>query len=112
MDALLDTLAGENLLSDRRFAAAYCRQRADKGYGPARIVLELRQRGIAEDIARQALADLALDWSQQARRAVRAKRFASPPARQDREWARQWRFLQQRGFASEHIRQALGGEDY
>ncbi len=111
MDLLLNSLAEENLLSDRRFAEAYCRQRAEKGYGPARIVLELRQRGIEETLAHQVLADLALDWCRQARSA-REKRFASPPTRQDREWARQWRFLQQRGFTSEHIRQALDGEDH
>ncbi len=110
VDSVLAQLREQDLLSDRRFAESYCRMRAGKGYGPQRIVLELRQRGVDESEARQALEQLALDWGEQAR-AARRKRFASSAPRQARERARQWRFLQQRGFGREHIQYALNDEE-
>jgi regulatory protein len=50
------------------------------------------------------------DWAQRARDTRRRKFGEAPPA----DWAergRQARFLQYRGFSTDHIRSALGGSE-
>jgi regulatory protein len=55
----LDRLEGEGLLSDRRFAEAWLRVQVGKsGQSPARLALALRSRGIEEEVAKAALAEV------------------------------------------------------
>ena len=56
VDQALDTLEAKGYLNDERFAQALCRARA-KRYGNARLALELRQAGVAPEIARKALCE-------------------------------------------------------
>ncbi len=101
--AELEQLQREGLLNDARFAESFVRSRALRGYGPQRIELELRQRGVATELAAQALATADIDWQQQLRE-LSERRFGGRPAADARERARRWRFLQQRGFGTEWIR--------
>lgn len=96
VDALLDELAALGFLSDARYAEAVVRQ---KGGGWARraIVESLKQRGVAGDTATEALAGHPIDDAD-ALAALWLRRFGSAPA-DEREKARQIRFLQSRGFA-------------
>ena len=50
IDAALDILENEHLLSDERFAQAYVRMRSRKGFGPIRIRQELQERGISREL--------------------------------------------------------------
>jgi regulatory protein len=81
---------------------------AARGQGPVRIAAALRQRGLDD-----ALIDAALaredDWTARARKARRAKFGARAPDTWA-EKARQARFLQYRGFSSDHIRSATGAD--
>ena len=104
---VLERLAGERLLDEGRYAEAFVSGRARRGQGPVRIASELRQRGVAEERSDQALAVAEVDWMELARETRAAKFGAGPPA-DYREWARQARFLQYRGFTMEQIRAALG----
>ncbi len=106
LDAVLDSLVEQNLLSDRRFAEVYTRGRIERGYGPLRIRAELRERGIDGGLAEAALAAEAPDWIERARDA-RLRRFGEALPADYRERARQMRFLQQRGFDSGQIRAAF-----
>ncbi|MCW9059052.1 MAG: recombination regulator RecX [Gammaproteobacteria bacterium] len=106
LEQVLDELAAARLLSDTRFAEEYARSRASRGYGPLRIRAELRERGIDDAGIQAALAELGEDWCQQAR-AARQRRFGAESPADLKERARQSRFLQQRGFSPEQIRQAL-----
>jgi regulatory protein len=106
LEQVLDELAAERLLSDERFAEQYARSRSERGYGPLRIRAELRERGIDDGGIALALEALDADWQQQAR-AARERRFGAEPPADLKERARQSRFLQQRGFGPEQIRQAL-----
>jgi len=96
IEQVLDALRTEGLQSDARFAEAHVHARVQRGYGPLRIRAELAERGIDEALAEQALAPWADEWTQRARAEWR-KRFGRPPADR-REWARQARFLQGRGY--------------
>ncbi|HKJ76458.1 MAG TPA: regulatory protein RecX [Gammaproteobacteria bacterium] len=102
----LDTAEAEGLLSDERFAESYARARREKGYGPLRIRAELRERGVAAELAAQGMEALDEDWPSLAE-AVRQKRFGGDKPREAKERARQSRFLQYRGFEADLVRRLL-----
>ncbi len=107
VEELLQGLEDQDLLSDERFAMSLIASRAETGYGPKRIDLELRNRGVSEELAREALAKAEVDWGQQVTdQAVR--KFGSNPAQTFPEWARRARYLERRGFGQDAIRLAIG----
>jgi regulatory protein len=95
VDALLDELAALGYLSDARFARSVVRQKTG-GYSKRAIASTLKARGVVGDAAAAALAGVDVD-DQDALVALWRRRFGKPPA-DDREKARQVRFLQSRGF--------------
>lgn len=104
LDALLTELEAHNWLSDRRAAEqAIHRERAK--YGSRRIGQKLKEQGIDEAVAGQALEQLA-GTEEETARAVLRRKFPEPPA-DPRERAKQYRFLLQRGFASDLIRRVM-----
>jgi len=106
IDELILELQRHGLQSDERFAESYINMRFNKGYGPVRIDNELRERGVSESIRRSCLQALAQQWEPLMRQ-VREKKFGKPIPGEYKERARQMRFLQYRGFASETIRELL-----
>ena len=96
------------LLNDERYAQNYVTYHAGRGQGPVRIAVELRRRGLAAESIDAALAG-GPDWIALARKVCRVKFGSQPPA----NWAqraRHARFLQYRGFSSDHIRAATGAD--
>lgn len=96
IDVVLDELATLGYLSDARYAHAVVRQKSG-GYSKRAIVETLKARGVTGAAAVDAVADAGID-DLDALVAVWRRRFGKPPA-DDREKARQVRFLQSRGFA-------------
>ena len=109
VSGVLDELADRNLQSDERYVEAYVRSRAARGYGPQRIALELKQRGLAAEVVRAALAASECDWVLLARRAD-ARKYGESPGRGALELARRRKHLEYRGFAGEQIRATLGAD--
>lgn len=103
IDTVLTELALTGLQSDARFAESYVRGHAAR-LGAARLRQTLRTKGVAAELIDAQVADLP-DESERVR-AVWARKFSAPPADM-REWARQARFLQGRGFSVEAIRKLL-----
>ncbi|MCC5794344.1 MAG: regulatory protein RecX [Chromatiales bacterium] len=103
---VVDGLRREGLQCDERFAEAFVRSRTSRGQGPLRIAAELRSRGIDESLLSAMLDDPAAAWIERARR-VRERRFGAASPRDQREKARQARFLAQRGFTGEQVYAAL-----
>ncbi len=104
-----DVIAGlkaEGLQDDARYTAAYIHARISKGYGPVRIAQELRQRGIAGDLVELSMAAADIDWRERLE-AARSKRFGERLPADDKEQARQARFLHYRGFTTEQISHAF-----
>ena len=106
IDEAVEALIAERLLDDRRFLENFVRSHTARGQGPARLRQELRQLGFSGEPIEEALAagpdfvDLC--------RTVRVRKFG---ARAPKSWAekgKQARFLQYRGFSSDHIRLAMG----
>ena len=107
VEELLQGLEDQDLLSDERFAMSLIASRAETGYGPKRIDLELRNRGVSEELAREALAKAEVDWEERVTDQV-ARKFGSDPAQTFPEWARRARYLERRGFGQDAIRLAIG----
>ncbi|HLR29691.1 MAG TPA: recombination regulator RecX [Paenalcaligenes sp.] len=101
---VLDTLEDKDLLSDRRFAEVFVRARKER-FGCQRLSYELSQQRIETQIIDEVLAPLADDELERARE-VWLRKF-NRTAQDQREYARQYRFLGQRGFNSEIIRKVL-----
>ena len=106
-DHALQGLIGDGLLHEGRFAECFVSSRISKGQGPVRIRGDLSERGLSGELIEQTLESTGCDWFELARQ-VRARRFGSQAPGDYPERARQSRFLQYRGFSSEHIRFAVG----
>jgi len=108
VEAVMVELAADGILDDQRFAQNYVSWHAARGQGPIRIAAQLRSRGLPEGLIDAALAS-GPDWPALARRA-RTARFGPQPPASWADRARQARFLQYRGFSSDHIRAATGAD--
>ena len=107
IDAVLDALQAERLLSDHRYASQRVSARAAR-VGDLRLRQELRRSGVAEADIEASLPEAGDEVARC--RAVWEKKFGCSPADAG-ERARQMRFLQYRGFSAEAIRQTLRGEE-
>jgi regulatory protein len=110
VDAALQQLVADGLLSDARFAETFVYSRLQRGSGPAKIRAELRERGVADSNVEQVMAGHEDDWLQLLR-AVRDRKFGPEAPGDYRERARQMRFLQGRGFTSEQIGRLFRDDD-
>ena len=106
--AVVADLIAERALDDARYAENYVMYHAERGQGPLRIAADLRALGVSDDLAEGALAT-GPDWRALARK-VRARKFGADSPENWTEKTRQARFLQYRGFSSDHIRAATGAE--
>jgi regulatory protein len=96
VDAVLDELAARGYLSDARFAQQFARQKSG-AFSKRAIGASLKARGVEGEAATEALAGVEID-DEQAMIALWRRRFGAPPAN-EKEKARQVRFLQSRGFS-------------
>ena len=99
-------LVEERMLNDARYAENYVSYHADRGEGPLRIEADLASFGVPAELIKAAL-DAGPDWRARARE-VRIRRFGLEEPKTWPQKAKQGRFLQYRGFSSDHIRAALG----
>lgn len=104
--AVLAELEQDGYLSDARFAEHVVRTRIDRGNGPMKIRAELSRHGVADAEIERALADAECDFAALAAEA-RERRFGEAGPRDLSDKARQARFLAQRGFRSEDMRDCL-----
>lgn len=104
--SVLDQLKRERLLDDARFADAFIRMRSGRGYGPVRIQMDLRNRGIAEDQITTLMENRSEEWILLAA-TVRQKRFGKIIPKDLATRAKQMRFLQYRGFTHDQIKAAF-----
>jgi regulatory protein len=106
--AAIQELVEERMLDDVRYAGNYVSYHSGRGEGPLRIANDLREFGLPDSLIEAALAE-GPDWRVLARD-VRLRKFGAELPASWPEKARQARFLQYRGFSSDHIRSALGAD--
>ena len=106
--AALDGLAAQGYLSDARYAHAFVAQKTGR-YSRRGIAAELKTKGVGAHEIEAALANADLD-DEAALTALWQRRYGRAPA-DEREKARQVRFLQSRGFALSAILRLLRGKE-
>lgn len=106
VDAVMEELIAQDLQSDERFTQAFISMRQRQGKGPLIIKMGLRERGIAAELIAECIDDSDELWLKLASD-VRQKKFRGAAPIDQRERAKQMRFLQARGFSGRHIQAAF-----
>lgn len=105
IDSTISYLLEYNYLSDERYAEAFCRSKAAKPLGKQRILNELRMKGIAEELAKQALNSLEVDWFELALE-LKQRKFGVSVEKDFKARAKQARYLVYRGFSFDEVKYA------
>ena len=111
IEPVIAELEASNVVNDERYGENVVAYRARRGQGPARIRQELKRSGLASE-AIQSTMDKAKDDGPDfvgLARAARARKFGPELPKDWKERSRQARFLQYRGFSTDHIRAVLEG---
>lgn len=108
IEALLDRLEQDKLLSNTRYVEMLAHARAGK-HGSLRLKADLRDKGVADSDMQTAL-ETAREQDLEAARTVWQKKFGAT-AINAAERARQYRFLASRGFPMDIIRRVIGGNE-
>jgi regulatory protein len=108
LSSVLDSLEQSGLLSAERMVEQVVHVRRNK-FGSRRIVHELQQKGIDDDLISAVLPRLK-ETELKTARGVWQKKFGTAPANA-KERAKQIRFLMGRGFTTEIITQVLDPRD-
>lgn len=106
--AVVAELLEERALDDARYAENYVAYHSGRGQGPLRIAAALRTLGLPDTLIDTAL-EAGPDWRTLAGQ-VRTRKFGAELPENWSEKNRQARFLQYRGFSSDHIRAATGAD--
>lgn len=107
--ALLEDFKSRGWLSDKRFTDQLVHARKSK-FGSAKVVSELREKGVADELIANAVANLKVSELDNALEVWRKKFKAAPDNR--KEWAKQARFLQSRGFGFDVIKKILSTKQH
>ena len=105
---VLDDLTAKGFPDDQRAADSLAHRRGQK-LGTARVVQEMRSRGIESEAIAQTAQQLRSTELERAREVWR-KRFGAAPVDAS-ERGKQMRFLITRGFSAEIIRKVVAGSD-
>ena len=98
----IENLTAEGLQSDQRFTDSFVQSRINQGKGPVRVRVDLGQRGIGDAAIGCALEKVSTDWYELARN-TRIRKFGNAQPADFKAKAKQMRFLQYRGFETDHI---------
>ncbi len=106
IELVLDELESEGLVSDERFAEAYCYYRKSRGFGPVRVISELKERQVAEILVDEFVDSNEQSWFESAV-CQREKKFGVNRVDDFAQKAKQMRFLLQKGFNHDQISYAM-----
>ena len=102
---VLADMEASHLQSDKRTAENYLRSNASR-LGASRLRHTLKSRGVAPEMIEEQLAQADLPDEIERARAAWSRKFSAAPSN-PKEWARQARFLQSRGFPGDIVRRLL-----
>ncbi len=109
-DQVIGRLMAQGYLSDSRFAEMAVRHYAGKGYGPGRIRMELRKRGVDPE-EQEAVRNLCEDDFIARARDLAARKYGSIAEMDFKQKRRAMAFLARRGFSGEQCLRALSMSD-
>ena len=108
IERVLDELAAKGFISEARVAQSVLHRRAGR-LGAARVLQEMRAKGLSGEVLEDAAEQLRGTELARAREVWRRK-FGAPPGDAAGR-ARQMRFLAGRGFSGEAIRRVVNGAE-
>lgn len=106
IEDVLFKLIEDNYQSDQRFCESYIRYKQQSGYGKIRILGEIKQKGVKQEIITQSFDESDLDWFESALK-VKLSKFGPQVSQDYQTKAKQYRYLQYRGFTSDQINYAI-----
>ncbi|EKE84298.1 regulatory protein RecX [Idiomarina xiamenensis] len=106
----LQWAAEQGWQSEQRFLQSFVRARLANGDGPLKIIAAGQQKGLSAASINETFAELSIDWLQRCQ-ARRQQRFGEALPSPGREWQRQARYLQQRGYLPDQIKHTLATND-
>ena len=110
VEAVLNELESDALLSHERLINDYIRSAERRGYGPLRIRQELKSRKqLGDSEIEKGMAENEVDWVACARRCSR-KKFGERSPASNKEYFKRRDYLFRRGFPEDIIRAVLSEE--
>jgi len=103
IEIVIEECLKDNYLNDQRFAEIYWRSRARKGFGPNKILMELKQKGIDSYMAHDASIQDELDFEDVVK-AVYEKKFKGKEIKDFKDKLKRQNYLYQRGFGMDLIK--------
>ena len=105
-ETILEDFKRDNYQSDQRYCEMLIRSRIIKLSGPFKIRMELRQKGVSENLVEQTISDAGCNWFDLALEAAK-KKTINWKIFEFEDKAKLMRFLQGRGFEQEQITYAV-----
>jgi regulatory protein len=93
----------DNYLNEKRFSEIFWRSRARKGFGPNKIAMELKQKGISESMINETSYQEDLDFNAVIM-TVYSKKFKGLKIKDFKDKAKRQNYLYNRGFPIELIK--------
>jgi regulatory protein len=106
VELIVVRLKGQGYLNDAKYAAAFSSYRRDnEKFGRARVVTDLKRKGVHGDVIEKAVSSVydGVKEENLAREYLRRKRLLKPKDRDQKQAARIFRQLMRAGFASKTI---------
>lgn len=104
VDNVVEWCIENRYLDDERFVRQFIASRSRKGYGPARVRQELKQKGISRETIEAAMRECEIDWAQLAKEQAQRK-YGEPLPTVFAEKVKIQRFLLYRGYLMEDIQE-------
>ena len=108
VEKTLIKLEDNNLLNDIRFAEAYISMRKRKGFGPKKILFELKEKGIPDSVVRKIIEEEG-GWAEAASKTF-FKKFKGGISDDFKVNLKQKNFLQNKGFGFKEIEFVFGSD--
>ena len=105
----IDRLGEQHYQDDDRFAEALLRGRIAQGYGPMRLIAELKSHGLTDARIRELMDAAEVDWEVSAAAQLR-RRYGRAGTSDPAERNRRAQFLLRRGFAAATVRRVTHAE--
>ncbi|PAV07095.1 hypothetical protein CBG25_05240 [Arsenophonus sp. ENCA] len=106
VDRVVRRLSDNHYLNDTQLINILIDKHIKKLHGPTRIKQEIRQKGFPQELIEQKIEASGIDWYSMAKEA-RIKKFSDTPPTEQKEKAKQIRYLQYKGFSMDMIFEAF-----
>ena len=103
IEIVIEEALKDNYLNDQRFAEIFWRSRARKGFGPKKILMELKQKGIDSHMAHDTSIQDELDFEDVVK-ATYEKKYKGKEIIDFKDKLKRQNYLYQRGFDMDLIK--------